>query len=96
VAGKTALFKKLCAEHRHASEFGSRNMPGSDLIALILAIVNHEEQFASSQKISAAQQQGAQFAAKGPFDVSSHLHEQGTAAVFRCGPQEAAVARTLK
>jgi hypothetical protein len=53
-AGKTALFKKLCAEHGHAGEFDPQNMSGSGLTAFILALVTHEEQFASSQKISAA------------------------------------------
>jgi hypothetical protein len=53
-AGKTALFDKLCAEHGNAGEFDPKNMSGSDLTAFIVALVTHEANFASSQKISAA------------------------------------------
>ena len=52
-AGKTALFNKLRAEHGHAGEFDPKNMSGSDLTSFILALVTHEEQFASSQKSAA-------------------------------------------
>jgi hypothetical protein len=53
-AGNSELFKTLCVEHGHAGEFDPKNMSGSALTAFILALVTHEENFASSQKITAA------------------------------------------
>jgi hypothetical protein len=53
-AGNSQLFKKLCAEHGRAGVFDPKNMSGPDLTAFILALVTHEENIASSQKIAAA------------------------------------------
>jgi Sensors of blue-light using FAD len=53
-AGNSELFKKLCAEHGHAGKFNPKNMSGPDLTAFVLALVSHEENIASSQKIAAA------------------------------------------
>jgi hypothetical protein len=53
-AGNSELFKKLCAEHGYAGKFNPKNMSGPDLTAFVLALVSHEENIASSQKIAAA------------------------------------------
>ena len=53
-AGNTELFETLCAKHGCPAGFDPTTMSGPDLIAFILALVTHEEKFASSPKIAAA------------------------------------------
>jgi hypothetical protein len=53
-AGNKELFEKVCAECGYAGGFDPKGMSGSDLTAIILALVVNEENFASSQKIGVA------------------------------------------